>query len=503
MKESYPKRWYGIVVLSIVLVIVSLDSTVLDVAIPSISNSLGATAKDLQWLIDIYILVFASLLLTLGALGDRHGRKMMLQIGTTLFGIASLGAALSTSIDMLIAFRGLTGLGAGMMMPATLSIITDMFADKEERQKAFGIWGMMFGIGFGFGPLLGGWLVDNYGWESVFFINIPIVLISLTLGAMWLPESSDTTTPKTDMIGMSLSVVGLFLLTYGIIEAGMLGWSQPEVLTYLVTSIVILTLFIFWEQRIPHPMLPLELFYNPSFSISSIALTLAMFGMMGTMFFFSQFFQTVQHFSATSAGLLLIPLTIGIMVASSIAPKLLQQYGLRRNVSVGITLAGIALLYFAYLIELDTPWYIIAIGFFLQGFGFGMAMMPATDAIMASIPEAKLGVGSAMNDTTRELGGALSIAILGALVNNKYIEAIHSSTIEASLTFDISRSIQSAHIIATNLNDPTIISIADIAFIDALSYSMYIGAVITFVAAIITYKYLPDEVKQTQLKGFS
>jgi len=501
MKNSYEKRWYGLGVLSIILTITSIDNTVLDIALPAISTDLGASAKDLQWLIDIYILIFTALLLTLGALGDRYGRRLMLQGGIVFFALASLGAALSSSMNELITYRGLTGFGAAMIMPSTLSLIADMFQDKDERQKAIAIWGMMFGIGFGLGPLLGGYLVDYFSWQAVFYINIPISLIAIVLSMMWLRESKENMLHKNDFLGMVISVVAMFATTYGIIEAGILGWSDHMVWSYLIIGGVFIALFIVYENRIKNPMLPLVLFKNRAFSVSALTLSLAMFGIMGTMFFFSQFFQTVQGYTALQTGLLLVPLTAGIMISSGMAPALVKMSSIKTVVSLGMVIASLSITIFAAILAEESSMYVIMFGFFLLGFGFGVAMVPATDAIMDSLPEDKLGVGSAVNDVTRELGGALSIAILGSLVNNAYIEAINRSQIADKLKEGVSSSIQSAHIIATEISNTQIISIADNAFINALSFSLYIGGGIIAIAAIIAYLYLPINIEKTKLEA--
>lgn len=494
MDESYEKRWYGVGVLSIVLTIISIDNSILDVVLPSISRDLGASAKDLQWLIDIYILVFTAMLLTMGAISDRYGRKLLLQIGVLVFGGASLGAALSQTMSELIFYRGLTGVGASLMMPSTLSIITDMFRDPKERQKAIAVWGMMFGIGFGVGPLLGGWLVDDFGWKAVFYINIPIVIVAFVLGVFWLRESKDLLTPKADFLGMFFSIIAMFTLVYAIIEAGIHGWNSPVVLEYFVVGTVFMTLFLVYETKAEHPMLPLRLFQNRSFWVACLTLTMAMFGMMGAMFFFSQFMQTVQGYSALLTGVLLIPLTVGVMLGSGMAPGLVKKYSMSGVVGFGILIAGLSLLLFAALMAPDLSKWYVGIGFFLLGFGFGVAMVPVTDSIMGAIPEAKLGVGSAMNDTTRELGGALSIAILGSLVNNHYIQSIQESSIVSNLKEGVASSIQSAHIIAEKFHDQNIIAQADAAFLEGLSFSMYVGSAIIIASAFMTYKLLPDEI---------
>ena len=506
---SYIHRWKGVFVLSLALLIIALDNTVLNVALPVISEDLLASAKDLQWIVDVYVLFFASLLLTFGALGDRYGRKLLLNIGMIIFALGSLGAALSTSTEMLIMMRGVTGIGGAAMMPATLSILTDMFRDPKERTKAIAVWSMTFGIGFGFGPVLGGWLVDDFSWELVFYINIPVVAITMLFGKFFLPESKDSSRPQEDLLGMILSVLGLFALVYAIIHAGVVGWFHEEVIIYFVAAVVLLGIFISWEKRCTHAMLPMGLFKNPSFLVASVAITLVMFGMMGTMYFFTQYFQTIQGYSAFEAGLLLIPLTIALTVGAGIAPATVEKFKLANTTFVGILLSALSMLYFALLVEVDTSLTIVIIGFIMQGFGIGLAMTPGTDSIMGSIPESKLGVGSAMNDATRELGGALSIAVMGAMMNATYIaatsilekapelKALHADMIEF-----IGSSIQAAHIVARDLNNEAmskmIISVADEGFVLGMQEAMIMGTVVTFLAAFLTLWKLPNEIRQSK-----
>lgn len=495
-KTSFEKRWLGVAVLSIILVIISIDNSVLDIALPAISNDLGASAKELQWLIDIYILTFTALLLTMGALSDRYGRFLLLQMGLVLFAAASLGAALATTISELITYRGLSGVGAAMMMPSTLSIITDMFEDKNERQKAIAVWGAMFGVGFTVGPLLGGWIVDHYGWPWVFYINIPIGIMSFILGFMWLRESKDTTTPKADFMGMFLSVIAMFSLIYAIIEAGMIGWSATQVHSYFGIAFIFTLGFIAYERKTPHAMLPLGLFKNRSFWVASVSVTMSVFAIMGTMFFFSQLLQTVQSYDAFTTGLMLLGLTAGMMPASTLAPKLVARLGITSIVTIGLLIASISMFYFAFTLTVDVRWWHMIVGFVLLGVGFGLAMVPATNSIMGAIPEEKLGVGSAMNDTTRELGGALSIALLGALVNNHYIQAIRNSSIDVSIKERVASSIQNAHLTAQE----TIITLADHIFVEGLVTALHIGAWITLASALLAWGYLPSRITQSKLE---
>ena len=339
-------RWIGMIFISISLIVISLDNTVLNVALPSISRDLGASASELQWIIDAYILVFAALLLTMGSLGDRNGRKRLLQIGLIIFGIGSLGATLASTTEMLIVTRAFTGIGAAAIMPATLSIITNMFTDPKERTKAIAVWAATFGLGVGIGPVIGGWLVESYSWNAVFFVNLPIVVIALAGGYFFLPESFDKDAPKVDVPGVLLSIVGLFALVFGIIEAGMSSWTDGTVLIAFGIAGIFLGAFAIWESRAPNAMLPMHFFKNMSFTGANTAIALVFFGMFGSMFFFSQYYQSVQGFTALEAGLRVLPISLFLIVAAGMSTRLSARFGIKFTVGFGILLAAIGLLYF-------------------------------------------------------------------------------------------------------------------------------------------------------------
>ncbi len=500
---SYIHRWKGLGVLILTLFIIAIDNTVLNVALPAISYDLQASASDLQWILDIYVLFFASLLLTSGSLSDRYGRKLLLNIGMAIFALGSLGAALSPNTEMLILMRGLTGIGGAAMMPATLSIMTDMFRDETERQKAIMIWSMSFGIGFGFGPVLGGWLVDNLSWEWVFYINLPIAIITLFASARYLPESFDPSIPKEDLVGMGLSIVALFTLIYAIIKAGTHGWTQWDVLLNLAVGALFMTVFILWERRTPHAMMPMKLFKNRSFTIATVVITLVMFGMMGTMYFFSQYLQTIQHYSALAAGALLIPLTLAMTFATMIAMPMMKRFGMRWTTTIGVVASALGMGWFWYMVDVDTTLWIIMTGFVIQGFGIGLAMMPATESIMASLPQSKLGIGSAMNDTARELGGAVSVAVMGAIMNAIYIAATVTlgsqgevAVLGTTALELIQSSIQGAHAVASTVPNThlehIILTTADSAFVDGMRHAMAIGMIVTLLSALLAALAMPS-----------
>ncbi len=501
---GYSTRWIGLLFIGISLLVISLDNTILNVALPSISNDLGASASDLQWIVDAYVLVFAALLLTMGSIGDKIGRKRALQFGLVMFGIGSLWAALSTSTEMLIAARAFLGIGGATIMPATLSIISATFP-REERSQAIAIWAAIFGLGVGVGPVAGGLLLEYYDWNAVFFVNLPVVTIALIGGAFFLADSKDEHAPKPDVIGVLLSVPGLFALIYGIIEAGMNDWTDPHVLTAFGISAVLLTIFTWWESRVPNPMLPLHFFKNMSFTGANIAMTFIMFSMFGSIFFLSQYLQTVQGYSALDAGLRMVPLAVTLAVVSASSARMTARLGTKRTVALGIAIAAGGLLFMSRMYDVDTAYSTVVLGEIILASGMGFAMSPATDSIMGSVPVSKAGVGSAMNDTTRQLGGALGVAVLGTIMNGRYLDGIEALKAELPQLrpdmFDgISSSIQAAHMIAGQPQVPepfanAIISIADRAFVAGMNDAMLFGAAVMLVNALLVLMILPSRVR--------
>src|SRR5512136_1224550 len=307
-EKWYRRRWIALAFLSFSLLVISLDTTVVNLALPSISKELGSKSSGLQWIVDAYILVFASSLLTLGAIGDRIGRKRTLQIGLVAFGLFSLGGAVSTSTGMLIGMRAMMGLAGAAMMPSTLSIITATFREPRERAQAIALWAAVFALGSGIGPLVGGYLLEHFEWQSVFLINLPVLAIGLGGGYFFIQDSRDEHPRRVDLVGPLPSIVGLFALVYGIIEAGQTSWTEPKVLGAFAAAAVVLGAFAVSEWRSTHPMLPLRFFKNMSFTGANLALTLVSFSMFGIMFFVSQYFQSVQGYTPLQAGVRLLPM---------------------------------------------------------------------------------------------------------------------------------------------------------------------------------------------------
>lgn len=500
LPAGYAQRWRGLIFIGISLLVISLDNTILNVAIPSISRSLGATTSELQWIIDGYILVFAALLLTMGSVSDRIGRKRALQIGLVLFGVGSLAAALSTTVPMLIASRAFLGIGGAMIMPSTLSIISATFSAKE-RPQAIAIWAAVFALGVGIGPVVGGFLVQRFSWNAVFLVNLPVILVAVIGAALTLGESRDETAQKPDILGVILSIIGLVALVYGIIEAGVIGWTEPSVLIAFAVAAVFLGAFAWWENRAPNAMLPMVFFKNRTFTSANISMTLLTFAMFGSMFFLSQYFQTVQGVPPSEAGLRILPQAIMLTFVSSQSARVGKRIGTKRAISLGMALAAFGLFYLSRVMQVDTPYIFVAIGQILLATGIGTAISPATLSIMNSIPMSKAGVGSAMNDTTRQLGGALGVAVLGTIATNAYLNGIEPLRAQLaglpSETFAaISNSIQTAQVAANNPAVPdalreTILATTNQAFVSGMNNAMFVGSMVMLGAFIIVTLLMP------------
>src|SRR4051812_47637946 len=413
-----PRRWWTLAVLCLSLLVIGLDNTILNVALPTMQRDLDASASQLQWIVDIYMLVFAGVLLTAGSLGDRFGRKRALSTGLLVFGLGSLGSALAGSPELLIAMRGLMGIGGALIMPSTLSILTATFP-AHERGKAIGIWAGVSGLGIAIGPVSGGWLIEHYDWSSIFLVNLPVVIVALAAGRFLVPESRDESAPRLDVGGFVLSFAGLTALTWGLIEAPDRGWSDALVLMAFAVAIVVLAAFVVWERRVAEPMLQVTLFRNPNFSASSAAISLAFFALFGTVFFLTQYLQEVRGYTALEAGVRTLPVAAGLVLGGPLSAKLTERFGIRVVVPFGLLFvtAGLWLLSTA---DAASGYGLIAGALVLLGFGIANTMAPATDAIMGSLPEAKMSVGSAINDTTRTTGGTLGVAVLGSLLASGY-----------------------------------------------------------------------------------
>lgn len=494
--QKYRRRWWTLMTLSLSLVIIGLDNTVLNVAIPTLRQEFDASASQLQWMIDAYIVVFAGLLLTMGTLGDRFGRARALQVGLVIFGAASFAAAYAGSSTQLILGRALMGIGGALIMPATLSIITDVFP-REERGRAIAIWAGVSGLGVGFGPLIGGLLLDHFWWGSVFLINVPIALVALALGRVLVPESRDPHPMPIDLPGAGLSIAAVTTLIYAMIEAPSHGWLDPIVLVGFAAAVVLGAAFIAWERRTSHPMLQLSFFANPRFSAGSLSIGIAFFALFGVILAMTQYLQFVQAYSPLEAGLRLTPLALGIAMGAGNSHRMVRRLGTPKVVGIGFVLLALAMGSIATW-GITTSYWVIGVGLFVMSLSLGTIMAPATDAVMSAVPEAKAGVGSAMNDVTRQVFGALGVAVIGSILNSLYTNKMDDAVagLPAEAAAPAADNVGAAVSIAARLggqNGTALAETARQAFADSLSVTALVATGVAVLGAVMAVRFLPTE----------
>jgi EmrB/QacA subfamily drug resistance transporter len=417
-QDVNPRRWAILAVLNLSLIIIVAGNSSLNVALPTLVRSLHASNSDLEWMVDAYSLVFAGLVLPMGALGDRFGRKGLLQGGLFIFAAGSLAASLATQPWHVIAMRGLMGVGAAMIMPGTLSIITNAFP-PHERSKAIAIWAGFAGAGVCVGPLASGFLLDHFWFGSVFLVNVPIIAVALVAGAVLLPTSRDPSRRPLDPVGALLSMLGFGTLLYAIIQAPERGWTDPLILSGFGIAAVLLAAFVAWEHASDHAMLPIEQFRDRRFSTGSASIALTFFAMFGLFFIATQYLQFVLGYTPFRAGLALVPMAVMMVVAAPNSASLAERYGRNRVIATGLLSISAGMVVMATL-SATSSYLHVAVALLLFGIGLGLATAPATGAIMESMPLGKAGVGSAVNDTTREVGGSLGVAALGSLLATGY-----------------------------------------------------------------------------------
>jgi EmrB/QacA subfamily drug resistance transporter len=396
------------------LILITLDTTILNVAIPTLERSLDTSTGQLQWIVDAYTVVFAGLLLTCGSLGDRFGRRRALGLGLAVFGVGCLGSALVTSAGALIAMRALTGVGAALIFPATLSIITNAFTDPTERQRAIAVWASTAGIGIALGPLAGGVLLEHFYWGSIFLVNLPVIALALAGVALVVPESADPEHRRLDPLGAGLSIAALGTLVFGVIRGGSDGWIDPVTLGTLAAGLGLLLLFVAHEWRAPMPMLDLAVFHNRRFTGASVAVAATYFCLFGTIFLVTQHLQLMLGYGTLAAGIRTVPFAVALMVVANLTPRIVGRVGPRVPIVVGLGIVGVSQL----LRSASTPesgYDLILAAQTMFAVGMGLLIAPATASIMGTLPPGRAGVGSAMNDTTRQVGGALGVAVMGSV----------------------------------------------------------------------------------------
>ncbi|MHB8533430.1 MAG: MFS transporter [Solirubrobacteraceae bacterium] len=402
---------------------INIDTTVVNVALPSLTRQLGAGTRDLQWIVDGYNLAFASLVLAAGSLGDRYGRRPALIVGLLGFAAASAAGALCSTPGELIAARIAMGTFAALIFPTTLSVITNTFTDRAARAKAVGVWGAVTGLGVAVGPVTGGLLLAEFSWPSIFLGLVPVALLAAIVVWRVVPESRDAATPPIDRAGLVTATVAVSTLVYTIIEAPGNGWtSLPSVAGYAVAAATVLA-FVAIERRREHPMIDVSLFRHRAFSAASGAVTVAFFALFGFIFLITQYMQSIRGYGTLSTGARILPVALSIGVASVLGANLAGRLGTRRIVVTGLVLLGCSFLWIAQ-IGTAIPYGVVVVQMLLMGTGLGLTTAPATESILSVLPPAKAGVGSAVNDATREAGGTLGVAVIGSVYTSLYASGL-------------------------------------------------------------------------------
>ena len=495
--EIHTRRWgiLGILCLSVFVVI--MDGTIVNIALPTLVVELDASTTQLQWIVEAYLLVFTGLLLAAGTIGDRYGRRRALTVGLVAFAATSVLAGLVDSAGALIAVRALMGVGAALIFPATLAILTNVFVDPKERAAAIGAWSGVAGLSVAAGPILGGWLLEHFWWGSVFFVNVPIVAVALIGVVAVVPESRDRETPPLDRIGAVLSIVGITTIVLAIIEAPKWGWTAPATLATGTAGLAVLAAFVAWELRVEHPMLPVRIFRNLRFSAGAMSITAAFFALFGFIFLITQYFQLILGYGPLEAGLRTLPVALSIAIASVLSPKLVERIGTTKVVTAGLVSMSIGFVWVSTASAV-TPYAEIVGQMVFLGIGLGCTTAPATESIMGSLSADKAGVGSAVNDTTRELGGTLGVAVIGSVFNSIYIGALADGDVFGLLPSEARQAtedtVAAAPFVADQMPDafvPAYLAEVSDAFLAGLAVACLVAAGVALAGALFAARYLP------------
>ena len=499
-KTIQDRRWFILGVLVLSLLVVVLDNTILNVALKTIAlptdakpvSGLGASQSQLEWAINSYTLVFAGLLFTWGVMGDRLGRRRLLMAGMVVFGAGSVLSAFSQNPGQLIGFRAIMGIGGAAVMPATLSIITNVF-EPHERGRAIAIWAGFSGLAIAIGPITGGLLLKYFWWGSVFLVNVPIVALAIVGILALVPESKDPRPQRVDPLGVFLSIAGLVLLVYGIIRGGQYSdFSKPEVWATMAGGVLLLALFVVAERRTDHPSLDVRLFRNPSFSAASGAVTLTFFALMGSTFFLVFYLQSVRGYTPLQSGLLLLPVAVGIAVFAPRSATMVKRFGAKAVCATGLLMVTASFAAYLFL-QIDTPLWVIELIFFVQGAGMGNVMAPATESIMSTLPRERAGAGSAVNNTVRQVGGALGVAILGSLLSAVYRSDVrpHLAGLPDVVRARAGESVEATLAVARAAHAPQLVRPAQDAFISAMHVTAIGSAGVAFLGVVVVLLFLP------------
>ncbi|WP_328583358.1 DHA2 family efflux MFS transporter permease subunit [Streptomyces sp. NBC_00370] len=485
------RRWWALGALVASMLVLGFDTTILNVALPSMAAQLGATTGEQQWMADIYIVVFAALMLPAGLLGDRFGRRRMLVAGLGIFLAGSVVGSLVHSVDLVITARAIMGVGAALIMPLAMSVLPSLFGAPEDRVKAVGIISAASALGLPLGPIIGGWLLEHFWWGSIFVLNIPMVAIGIAACVFLLPETADPSSPRVDPLSTALTALGLGALVYGVIEAPERGWGSPLVIGMLVGGAVLLAALVLRERRMARPMLDLTLLHHRGFLLNTLAATLVMFVLSGLLFLLPGYLQAVRGNDALGTGVRMLPMMGGLMVTSRLSGPLGRRFGPR-----AVICAGLVVLAFAALLgsrtTVDSEYWFTALWLTITGAGFGLAVVPAMDGALGALPADRAGSGSGLLLTVRQTGGAIGIALLGSLLAAAYTDRLDTSGLPASAADTAGDSVVGAHVVAAKLGLPDLAHSADVAYLHGLSLALVVCAVTALVSAALVAALLPN-----------
>jgi len=494
------RRWTALVVVCLAALIINVDNTILNVALPTLVRDLHATTSELQWIVDSYAMVFAGLLFVGGSLADRFGRQRFFLIGLTVFAAGSVGAAFSGSVHLLIACRALMGAGAALTIPASLSIINDVFRDPGERARAIGAWAGTAGLGIAIGPISGGLLLSRFWWGSIFLVNIPIVLIGLVGAAALVPDSKNPDVHPPDPVGAVLSIAGLGLLLWAIIEGPTQGWTSGVVLGVGAASLVALGGFVAWESRSTHPMLELGFFRERRFSTALAAECLGVFGLMGALFLSTQFLQFDLGLSPLQAGIRILPIAAMVIVSAALSPVLARLIGTKFTVAAGLMCIAGGLWQVSAVSRLETTYGDIVLGLLLIGFGAGLMLPTATNSVISSVPRGDSGIGSATNTVALQVGGALGVAVVGSVMLTRYQDhmtaALSGRHVPPTVASTILGSLGGALAVSASAGGATgalLARAARTAFVSGNGVALAAGAIVSLGGAVLVLVALPSQ----------
>src|SRR5215475_2316504 len=492
-----------LVALLLAAFLVNLDTTLVNVALPAMVRELHATTTQLQWVVDAFNLVFAALLLTFGSLSDRLGRKSMLLAGLAVFGIASFVGGFTTDPAQLIAARAVMGLGAAMTFPATLSLIANVFTQRKERARAIGLWGAIAGAAIATGPIVGGWLLEHYSWAAIFIAMAPVAAVAAAAVALAVPASKDPDAAAVDIPGLVLSAAAMALLVFTIIEAPDYGWGSPRSIAGFAVGAVLLAAFIGWERRAAHPMLDVRLFRNMRFSAASGAVTVAFFTLFGFIFLMTQYFQFIRGYGPLETGVRLLPVALSVGAGSVVGTQLAVRAGTKLVVTTGLVAMTAFYVWVAAVTTTTTSYGIISAQMVVYGLGMGFTSAPATESIMGAVSARHAGVGSAVNDSTRLLGGTLGVAVIGSVYASLYSSRL-TARLPADLPGQVSalahQSVGAALAVAGRATaagqaatGQVIHTAATNAFVHGLSVGCLVAGLVAAAGAVLAVLFLPAQ----------